>query len=279
MDVKKFFEDPKSLDDVKKMPNINLNHSQPKMFVPGKILQSYFGSIQEEIHKDKIIRIEAIKEYTTELSLVTNLIKCSENTFWIHSGNPNTIQKVTLQPDSRIKVLSRYHARAYLTRNGDLLISDHTSNLKILIRNENELTTSIYHFQPFITMAIHINDENQLIVGAVKKIPIDYSVPGGGFVMVMDMDGNIEAKYEFDRKNESLLTNLISITTTNNGNIFIIDITTEDDRGRVVLLEKGTVLNIYSGHADINSKNYPFKPDSIVATPNDNVFYCIRHGQ
>ncbi|CAC5418590.1 unnamed protein product [Mytilus coruscus] len=60
-DVKKFFEDTKSLDDVKKMPNINLNHSQLTRFVPLKILQSYFGSIQDENHKDKIIRIEAIK--------------------------------------------------------------------------------------------------------------------------------------------------------------------------------------------------------------------------
>ncbi|CAC5418594.1 unnamed protein product [Mytilus coruscus] len=242
MDVTKFFEDTKSFDDVKEMPNINLNHSQLTSFVPGQIHQSIFGSIPNEIHKDKIIRIKAIKEYTTELSLVANIIQCSENTFWIHDPlNPNIIQKVTLRPDITIKVLSRINEYAYLTaltRNGHLLISDLTSYLKILIGNENELITSTYNVMPFILKPIHINRENQLIVGAIKKFPIDYSVPGGGLVIVMDMDGNHQAMYEFDRNHEPLFKNPIHITTTNNGNIFIIDRITEDHIRRIVILEK-----------------------------------------
>ncbi|XP_063418750.1 uncharacterized protein LOC134701531 [Mytilus trossulus] len=274
-DVKKFFEDTKSLEDVKKMPKINLNQSQLQRFEPGQIVQSYFGSIQEENHKDKMIRIEAIREYITELPIVNQILQSSENTFWIHSSvYPKTIQKVTLEPDSSLKVLLEVKDYAYctaLTRNGDLLVSDLTSNLKILNENTKKLTISKYNFQSYIVKSIHINRENQLIVGAVKKLPIDYSVSGEGVVMVMDMYGNHQVKYEFDKNNEPLLTNPMHITTTKNGNIFIIDRTTGDFRGRVVTLEKGTVVNIYSGHADINSKNHPFKPQTIEATPNDNI--------
>ncbi|CAG2249095.1 unnamed protein product [Mytilus edulis] len=142
--VKKFFEDIKSLDDVMNMPNINLNHSQLTRFVPGKIVQSLFGSIQNK-NKDKIIRIKAIKEYITELCLVTNILQCYEreakdtrgtnNTFWINDYQLDTMQKITLQPESTNKVLSQINEFAYdsvLTRNGDLLISDQTSSLRIL---------------------------------------------------------------------------------------------------------------------------------------------------
>ncbi|CAC5418593.1 unnamed protein product [Mytilus coruscus] len=261
MDMTKFFEDTKSLDNMKEMPNVNLNQSQLQRFVPGQIVQ-------------KIVRIKAIKEYTTELGVVTRIIPFSKNTFWIHGLVPNTIQKVTLQPDSTIKVLKQINEYAFQTartRNGDLLISDKTSNVKVLIGNKNKLTISKHNVTPYIVKAIHIYKENQLIVGAVKNAHIDYIIPGGGVVMVMDMDGNHEAKYEFDKNNKPLLTDPKGITTTKNGNIFIIDITTEDQRGRVVILEKGTVHNIYTGHPDINSQNHPFKLCSTVATPNDNV--------
>ncbi|VDI63861.1 Hypothetical predicted protein [Mytilus galloprovincialis] len=226
--------------------------------------------------QDKQIRIKAIREYTTELSQVIHIIQCSDNAFWIHDYDPDKIQKVTLQPDSSLKVLQElkdYARCTSLTRNGDLLISDLTSNLKILKGNEKKLTISKYNFKSYDVDAIHVNKENQLIVGAVKKLPIDYSVPGGGVVMVMNMEGNHQAKYEFDKNNKPLFTYPIHITTTNNGNIFIIDWIAEDNRGRVVTLEKGTVVNIYSGHPDINSKNHPFKPERIVATQKDNILY------
>ncbi|XP_063430968.1 uncharacterized protein LOC134712905 [Mytilus trossulus] len=274
-DLKKFFEDTKSLEDVKEIPNINLNQSQLQRFESGQIVKSYFGSIQDKVHEDKLIRIKAIKEYITELPIVSQILQSSGKSFWIHSSNnPETIQKVTLQPDSSLKVLLEVKDYAFniaLTRNGDLLVSNQTSNLTILNENTKKLTISKYNFQSYKVDTIHINRENQLIVGAIKKLPIDYSVSGGGVVMVMDIDGNHQAKYELDKNNEPLLKDPTYITTTNNENIHIIDRYTKDFRGRVVILEKGIVVNIYSGHADINSKNHPFKPANIVATKNDNI--------
>ncbi|VDH97204.1 Hypothetical predicted protein [Mytilus galloprovincialis] len=274
MDVKKFFEDTKSFDNVTEMPNLNLNESQLTSFVPGDINVSLFGTIENEIKKDKIIRIEAIKEYTTELGIVTQIVPCSENKLWIHESYPDRLQKISLQNYSSIKVLlqiNKYVLRTVLTRNGDLLISDQTSNLKILKRNEDDLRNSIYNFTPYTTTAIHINGENKLIVGAIKKLHRDYSEPGGGVVMVVNMDGNYEAKYKLENNNEHLFTDPKDITSTNNGNIFIVDRIADDWRGRVVMLQKGIVGNIYTGHTDINSKNHPFKPCNVVATPNDNV--------
>ncbi|CAG2243588.1 unnamed protein product [Mytilus edulis] len=105
MDVKKFFEDTKSFDNVTEMPNLNLNESQLTSFVPGDINVSLFGTIENEIKKDKIIRIEAIKEYTTELGIVTQIVPCSDNKLWIHESYPDRIQKISLQNYSSIKVL------------------------------------------------------------------------------------------------------------------------------------------------------------------------------
>ncbi|XP_071161635.1 uncharacterized protein [Mytilus edulis] len=271
-DVTKFFEDTKSFEDVKEISNINLNYGLS--FVPGQIHQSLFGTILDEIHKDRIIRIKATKEYTTELLFVSNIVQCSDNTFWIEDPVSKTVQKVSLQPDSMIKVISSINEYSYqtaLTKNGHLLISNGTSNLKVLKGNKNESTTFNYNFNQFIVQPIHINYENQLIVGAIKKVPIDYSVPGEGVVMVIDMDGDHKAMYKLDKNNKPLFTEPFNITTTNNGNIFIIDRIAKDHRGRVVILEKGSVSNIYQGHPEINSNNHPFKPCSIGGTPNDNV--------
>ncbi|CAG2249094.1 unnamed protein product [Mytilus edulis] len=236
-DVKKFFEDTKSLGDVKEMPNINLSQSQLTSFVPGQIVQSYFGSIQDEVHElqDKTIRLKAIKEYTTELPIVTQILQSSENSFWIHSSNdPKTIQKVTLQPHkkSSLKVLLEvkdYAQCILLTRNGDLLVSDLTSNLKILNGNGKKLTISKYNFKSYIVDPIHINKENQLIVGAVKKLPIDFSVPGGGVVMVMDMAGNHQAKKEkLEKQHKDWIKNKDILNALKETNKFSIDQTKKD---------------------------------------------------
>ncbi|CAG2243589.1 unnamed protein product [Mytilus edulis] len=137
-------------------------------------------------------KIKAVQEYTTELSVVVAILQCSENTFWIHDFSAEkTIQKISLQNDSKIKVLlnlKEYAFRTALMGNGDLLISDETSNLKILKMNATKLTTSVYNLNPYIALSLHCSSDKKVIVGGTKKLPIDYSVSEGGVVIVMDLE-------------------------------------------------------------------------------------------
>lgn len=171
IDVSIFFEDTKSLHDLKEIQKVNLNYSQLLAFVPGQIIESNFGIIQDKMPEDKIINITAIKEYTTELLVINDIlqVQCTENTFWIISlGTFKSIHTLTLHSDNTTEVLSKIRIDSNgkaMTGNGDLLISDLTSNLKILKENRKELTTSIYNYNPFIVQPIHINRENQLIGG------------------------------------------------------------------------------------------------------------------
>ncbi|VDI15372.1 Hypothetical predicted protein [Mytilus galloprovincialis] len=62
----------------------------------------------------------------------------------------------------------------------------------------------------------------------------------------------------------------MSITSTSNGNIHVVDRKVGKE-GRVVVLVPGSdVINSYKGHHEIN-KDKPFKPNRIVTTPRDNV--------
>ncbi|CAC5418595.1 unnamed protein product [Mytilus coruscus] len=219
-------------------------------------------------------KIKATQEYTTELSVVVAILQCSENTFWIHDFSAEkNIQKISLQNDSSIKVLlnfKEYAFRTALMGNGDLLISDETSNLKILKMNATKLKTSVYNLNPYIALSLHCSSDKKVIVGGTKKLPIDYSVTGGGVVIVMDLEGHHEVVYEFDKNKKPLFTNPAGIITSK-GNIMIIDQITSDFKGKVITLEKGIVSQIYTGHNDVNCKNHPFKPEQIATTQLDNV--------
>lgn len=219
-------------------------------------------------------KIKAVQEYTTELSVVVAILQCSENTFWIHDfSSEKSIQKISLQNDSRIKVLlnlKEFAFRTALMGNGDLLVSNETSNLKIMKMNATKLTASVYNLNPYIALSLHCSSDKKVIVGGTKKLPIDYSVSGGGVVIVMDLQGHHEVVYEFDKNKKPLFTNPAGIITSK-GNIMIINQITSDFKGRVITLEKGVVSQIYTGHNDVNCKNHPFKPEQIATTQLDNV--------
>lgn len=81
----------------------------------------------------------------------------------------------------------------------------------------------------------------------------------------MDRSGENETTYEYDKQDKPIFTNVSNITRTKNGNICVVDILSEDDAARVVVLnENGDVLNTVSG----NSKTI-FKPIRVFCTQFD----------
>ena len=81
-----------------------------------------------------------------------------------------------------------------------------------------------------------------------------------------------ETIYEHDKYNIRIFTYVRSITNTDNGHICVVDELSEDRRGTVVVLNRdGDILQIYTGHHEVNNENKPFKPVNIVTTPSDNI--------
>ncbi|VDI23140.1 Hypothetical predicted protein [Mytilus galloprovincialis] len=64
----------------------------------------------------------------------------------------------------------------------------------------------------------------------------------------------------------------ICVTCTSNGNICVVDVLDNDNRGRVVVLSPGgDVLGTYTGQPDVNTEDKPFTPVRILTTPLDNI--------
>ncbi|CAC5402751.1 unnamed protein product [Mytilus coruscus] len=88
----------------------------------------------------------------------------------------------------------------------------------------------------------------------------------------MDQRGNHLKEYEHDGNNKTLFTCHLSVTSSSNGNIFIVDWLDAGGRGRVVVLgQGGDVLQIYSGNLNINTERKPFKPRSLLTMASESI--------
>ncbi|CAC5396950.1 unnamed protein product [Mytilus coruscus] len=80
----------------------------------------------------------------------------------------------------------------------------------------------------------------------------------------MNIDGKHLTRYRKDKNNKSTFDGAIwSVTCMLNENIFVVQ---KFNNPRVVVLGKTDVINIYTGHPSVNSKN----PQSVITTPLDN---------
>ncbi|XP_071136936.1 uncharacterized protein [Mytilus edulis] len=68
----------------------------------------------------------------------------------------------------------------------------------------------------------------------------------------MDRAGKRLTEYENDSNNKLLFTTIYKITSTSKGNA-------------------GNIKGIYTGHPSVNTKDKPFTPLDILATPSDNI--------
>ncbi|CAC5400463.1 unnamed protein product [Mytilus coruscus] len=93
---------------------------------------------------------------------------------------------------------------------------------------------------------------------------------------MMNKKGDKEFVYKHDQHSPTLITVPKRITSTNNGNIHVVDQISEDFSGKVVVLgHDGHLIYKYSGLSATNNTS-PFKPRHIVTTPSDNVVVIDR---
>ncbi|XP_063446557.1 uncharacterized protein LOC134726089 [Mytilus trossulus] len=225
--------------------------------------------------------IKVIRKYTTEFRQIYAMVSCSFDSLWISDLLQNVIKNVKLKKDN-VQTITEFNISVYdltTTSNNNLLVSvSDESRLKILKKGSKQISQSYYDVKPLCTWGIHVTRDQQIIVGA--KTPRSGYRSGTQLVIAMDEKGNNLQKYEHDNNKKLIFTLPYKITTTSNGNIWVVDMLDENGSGRVVVLgQTGNVIQIYTGHPEINSKEKPFNPTGILTTPAENVVVadCLNH--
>ncbi|XP_076104360.1 uncharacterized protein LOC143073023 [Mytilus galloprovincialis] len=270
-DVAKFF---KEVSEMKKSSDITIEKttstycSIPK-FIPGEITQSNFGIFQNDDSSsgELTVDLNINREFQTNLSLVSHLSLCHDDSLWIACTQDEVLQKV--KPEgANLKTISTFNIMVFgmaITGSNDVLvITERGSRLKKIDSSTGELTDSVYDATPYTPTAVCMTYDNKVIIGGFHD-NLDTTA-----VMVMSEKGDQEAVYEHDQHNQPIFRYARNITSTRDGSIHVADYKLIDGKGRIVVLgQDGEVINTYTGHNKIN-KAKEFRPDYIVTTPRDN---------
>lgn len=270
-DVADFFREFDKIEKCMDVPvptTKSIFQSMP-LFVKGAIDQLNFGTLvpQKNSEGSPNVTITVDTEYNTELTLVSFLRASPDGSLWITNSLDGILKKV--KPEgTNLNDLASFNIKV----TGMAIIKSSELLLKVFGRNRlqqfnsstGQLSDSVYDAKTLAAIAIHVTNDNKVIVGGVNKESI-------AAVIVMNDKGHHERVYDYDQHKQPISTYPRSITTTMNGNIHVVDCRPKNERGRIVVLgQNGNIINVYSGHADVNNdKN--FKPVDIATTPRDNI--------
>ncbi|XP_076099230.1 uncharacterized protein LOC143068810 [Mytilus galloprovincialis] len=270
-DASKFFREVNEMEQSLDIPmqQIQPNYISSPKFVPGNTTQAYIGCLEDDENwsLEPNISLVVSKEYQSEIPAIVFLRPCADNSYWICNTKQNMLQKVKPDGAKLNKIFQneiKVYGLAVLSSNDVLLVTD-APRPKQLTYTTGKLTDTVYDIAPFLLITIYITSDNKVVVGGV------ISKLERGAVFVMNEQGEHESVYENDQYNQPILNYPKRITSTRNGNLFVVDCSQTCSSGRVVVLEKGgDITNVFTGHLDIN-KDRPFKPRDIVTTAMDNV--------
>ncbi|VDI22914.1 Hypothetical predicted protein [Mytilus galloprovincialis] len=236
-------------------------------FVPGEIYQSNVGVLQSKNSPLELsVSLNINKQYQTELSHVSDIIPClyDKSIFMNSNLDAQLMRGNYVGNNLRISSLNIKVYGMALTDDNDILLATGKSRIQQLSTNTGKITDTVYDISPLISTTVHVTSNNKVIIGAVNS-EVQYKV------IVMNTKGEYETVYGHNHHNQPMFNYPQSITSTDNGNIHVVDYYPGSDRGRVTVLgQGGGIINTYTGHTEIN-KDIPFKPTRIVTTPRDNV--------
>lgn len=246
--------------------------------IPDKTSTQKFRSGKNEMKEEKAEpNTKVSRQFTTGLHAVHTVISDSHDSVWIADWNNDVLNQLKVTKDN-IQVKSKLDIKVLdmiVYSTNSLLLSVHKeTRLKLLNVRTLQLSDSKYSTAPLLPHCLSISRDKKIIIGAVKSNSKGqlFTSTGRQAVIVMDEEGNRVNRYEHDSKNEPLFTLPSKITSTNNGNICVVDVLDESCRGRVVILgNTGNILQLYNGHSDIDSQDSPFRPSDIKTTPADNI--------
>ncbi|CAG2226307.1 ABC1 [Mytilus edulis] len=225
-----------------------------------KPLQENFGSISEFIKEHIIVSefdhqntaasdsertdsdseaTELVKTYTTDIRSIHFLTELSDQTLLISDNQSEVLQHVKLE-ETNAKVIANFTIQIFgmaVSPSGDILVSTGDTILKVFDIKTGKMTDSLYSVHPFKSCAIHVNQDQRVIIG-VRSSEADVGATGRCVVIVMDQEGNCLMEYEHDNNKIPLFTHPANITSTKDGNICVLDIMLchTDETGRIVVL-------------------------------------------
>ncbi|CAC5383090.1 unnamed protein product [Mytilus coruscus] len=219
-------------------------------------------------------KIEISRYFITSLKCHHCATLCSDGSLWIADSSSNVLQKIGFENDN-IQVKLNIELDVFdiaLFMHNNLLVSIGTT-LKVVDGKTGKITDSNYNVSPLWPRGIHITEEYnpRYIIGAVLPNQASAFPTTGSVVIVKDQDGKYISEYEYDHREKTLFTYPYRIASTVNGNMHVIDrIDPNNDIGRVIVMElhTGKILQIFSGHPEINRS---FKPTDILTTLSDKI--------
>lgn len=270
MDFTKFLRDFNELN-VSSKEDISLetmSMSSLPNFIPGEFNLLNFGSLDGRLRDNRSqIQFKVTNQWSTKLIDIHHIVRYSDGTLWIADGTHEVLQHIKLK-NHEIEVLSSFSIKTFsltIDMHNNILVSSLDTQLKTIDGRTQQVSSTVFNIAPLTSLYIHTTQDKKVLVSAISPVRRCK-------VIVMDQAGNRLTEYENESNNKPLFTFAYSLTSTSKGHICIIDKLDEDFRGRVLVIgQGGTIKGIYTGHADVNTKDKPFTPLDILATPSDNI--------
>lgn len=228
-----------------------------KMVDINEVRLEFKGIVKPRLNQEPKIKVELtnIKTYQTKCDCIKLLSESLNNLLWIGDGEiqiektfrqrmfakPTALQKIELleKLEKNMKVTKEFDFKVFdiaLTSTNDLLLATGKSKLKQISDLDQVCKDSAYNAETLRIQCVHVAEDGRVIVGGdhccsdvIKSIQI------------MNKDGKKLTTYEFDKKNEIIFKNPKRITSTSNGNIFVLDTcetSAENPERRVVVIRK-----------------------------------------
>ncbi|XP_052106073.1 uncharacterized protein LOC127738758 [Mytilus californianus] len=256
---------------IKKSPNtkirpINTSYTHLPSYVPREVTPSTIshGTLQETTnkHNENINRcFQVEKHYTTNFKATDELACKADGSLWIGDYQSKKLYNVKWNERSFKTTQSLEDIKIYdmaITSKDDLLLATLETTLKVIPHKKPKQLISKFDVSPHIIKCVHVSHDDKILVGVRKLGPV-FPIIGPRQVIVMDMEGTHIKTY-----NNNLFSYPFKITTDHTGTIYVIDCTSENQNGRVVVIgPDDSMKGVFKGHADINTKDFPFKPCDI----------------
>ncbi|VDI65243.1 tripartite motif-containing protein 71 [Mytilus galloprovincialis] len=243
-------------------------------FLPGKTYGKH--NTRSSIFGDlcAVPDFELVKSYQSDVSNVLDILNCDSNITFIACYNDRKLQKVKFAKNN-IKVEEDFSINVLdmaISKNDEILLATGESDIKVYSKDKQfKLYKS---FSPLKTISIHVSKNNEIFVGLAECFPVTYPATEDSVrrIVVLNQDGDIRYRYEYDKDNQRLFTKPCKIITLDD-NVYIIDCLNANWEGRVIVVNYGVqLLWTYNG-CDINLYGKTFHPSDITATSTD--FLCV----
>lgn len=139
------------------------------------------------------------KSYQTHLKGIQKIVLLDNNQALIGGEDDEDVIKVQFDNKIDMKVLKAIpNTRAYdmgKMHNGDIIISVQESHLKMY--REKDTIENLHSFSPLKTFGIHVNKDNEILVGISTGLPEkEEEIPKPGKIVVLNCEGSVKRTYE-----------------------------------------------------------------------------------